>query len=91
MKQAWNEVADGFSNLGRMMKERYHGAGEEEAAQVGDAGSALAHAFDRLIAATREVGDRAADVRARRGRQGAGEAGRVDTQRGLRDHRRADR
>ena len=38
MKQAWNEVADGFSNLGRMMKERYHGAGEEEAAQVGDAG-----------------------------------------------------
>jgi hypothetical protein len=68
MKQAWNDVAEGFSTLGRMMKERYHGAtGEDggDAAQGGggaDSGAALREAFDRLVAAGRELGDRAADV-----------------------------
>jgi hypothetical protein len=68
MKQAWNDVADGFSTLGRMMKERYHGAGEDEAGDAAteggasDAGAALRDAFDRLVAAGREFGDRAADV-----------------------------
>lgn len=65
MKQTWNEVADGFSTLGRMMKERYRDTGGDEAAAGGeaqDAGAALRDAFDRLLIAAREVGDRAADV-----------------------------
>jgi hypothetical protein len=65
MKQAWNEVADGFSTLGRLMKERYQDAGEEEPATGGDtpdAGAALRDAFDRLRIAARDLGDRAADV-----------------------------
>ena len=28
MKQAWRDVEDGFSTLGRMMRERYQGATE---------------------------------------------------------------
>ena len=68
MKQAWNDVADGFSTLGRMMKERYQGAREDEAEDAAtesgasDAGAALRDAFDRLVAAGRDFGDRAADV-----------------------------
>jgi hypothetical protein len=68
MKQAWNDVAEGFSALGRMMKERYEGASGDEpgdAATAGggsDAGAALRDAFDGLVAAGREFGDRAADV-----------------------------
>lgn len=65
MKQAWNEVADGFSTLGRLMKERYQDAGEEESATAGDtpdAAAALRDAFDRLRIAARDLGDRAADV-----------------------------
>jgi hypothetical protein len=65
MKHAWNDVADGFSALGRMMKERYQGAGDEEpdvAAPKVDAGAALREAVDRLVAAGRDLGDRAADV-----------------------------
>jgi hypothetical protein len=66
MKQAWNEVAEGFSALGRMIKERYQSAGgDDTAAAAGstqDAGAALRDAFDRLVAAGRELGDRAADV-----------------------------
>jgi hypothetical protein len=69
MKQAWNEVAEGFSMLGRMLKERY------QAADAGDAGDSavaagaqddgaavLRAAFAKLVAAGREFGDRAADV-----------------------------
>lgn len=67
MKQAWSDVADGFSTLGRMMKERYQGAREDEpenvaAAGESEAGAALRDAFDRLVAAGRELGDRATDV-----------------------------
>ena len=68
MKQAWNDVAEGFSTLGGMMKERYQGASGDkpgDAATAGgesDAGAALRDAFDRLVAAGRELGDRAADV-----------------------------
>jgi hypothetical protein len=68
MKQAWNDVAEGFSLLGRMMKERYHGASGDEPGDdvmeggASDAGAALRDAFDRLVAAGRELGDRAADV-----------------------------
>ena len=68
MKQAWNDVAEGFSTLGRMMKERYQGGSGDEpgaAATPGgtsDARAALRDAVDRLVAAGRELGDRAADV-----------------------------
>jgi len=65
LKQAWNEVADGFSTLGRLMKERYQGAGEETATAAADtpeAGAALREAYDRLLTAARDLGDRAADV-----------------------------
>ncbi len=67
MKQAWNDVEKSFSTLGRMMKERYQGAGEggtDDAPEDGtpDSGAALRQAFDRLVAAGREFGDRAADV-----------------------------
>ena len=47
LKQAWNDVAEGFSTLGRMMKERYQGASEDEpgdaaaAGGMSDAGAAL--------------------------------------------------
>jgi len=67
MKQAWNDVAEGFSMLGRMMKERYQAADVDA---VGDAAAgagakedaALRAAFDKLLAAGREFGDRAVDV-----------------------------
>lgn len=68
MKQAWKDVEVGFSTLGRMMKERYQGADEGETdddAAVGDtqdSGVAFRLSFDRLVAAGREFGDRAADV-----------------------------
>jgi hypothetical protein len=68
MKQAWSDVEQRVSTLGQMMKDRYRGAadGEPDAGvTVGDdheAGAALKGAFDRLVAAVREVGDRAADV-----------------------------
>jgi hypothetical protein len=68
MKHAWNDVAEGFSTLGRMVKERYQGAGGDEpgdAATAGgesDSGAALRDAFDHFVTAGRELGDRAADV-----------------------------
>ena len=68
MKQAWNDVADGFSTLGRMMKERYDAASADEAGDTAAAASAqtdraaFREAFDKLITAGREFGDRAVDV-----------------------------
>ena len=68
MKQAWNDVAEGFSMLGRMMKERYQAANAGEAgdaaaaADARDEDAALRAAFDKLVAAGREFGDRAVDV-----------------------------
>jgi hypothetical protein len=70
MKQAWSDVAEGFSTLGRMMKEHYQGGGSDDetddadagATGTHDAGAALRDAFDRLVAAGRDLGDRAADV-----------------------------
>jgi hypothetical protein len=68
MKQAWREVEDGFSALGRMMKDRYQGATESAAGaadkpgEAPDAGAALRDAFEQLVAAGRELGERAADV-----------------------------
>lgn len=65
VKDAWNEVAEGFSKLGQAMKERYQGADEEGASTGGDAGTSeegLREAFERLVSAGRDVGQRAADV-----------------------------
>ena len=68
MKQAWNDVAEGFSTLGRMMKERYEAASADEASDTAAAASAqtdraaFREAFDKLITAGREFGDRAVDV-----------------------------
>jgi hypothetical protein len=66
MKQVWEDVADGFSTLGRMMKERYQDAGDNgETATVGgtsDADAAFRQAFERLVAAGRELGARATEV-----------------------------
>ena len=64
MRQAWDDVADGFSTLGRMMKERYQDAGDngEAATDGGTSDAAFRQAFERLVAAGREAGARAADV-----------------------------
>jgi hypothetical protein len=66
MKQAWDGVADGFSTLGRMMKERYQDSGDNSGtATVGgtsEADAAFRQAFERLVAAGRELGARAAEV-----------------------------
>lgn len=65
MKQAWNEVADGFTTLGKLMKERYQtshlGDGAESTADPID-DPELRAAFDRFVAAGRELTDRVADV-----------------------------
>ncbi len=66
LKQAWDDVAEGFSSLGRMMKERYQSAAEQRSgsatsSNAPDAG-ALREALDRLVAAGRELGDRAVDL-----------------------------
>jgi hypothetical protein len=66
MKQAWDGVADGFSTLGRMMKERYQDTGDNDEtatlAAASDADVAFRQAFERLVAAGRELGARAAEV-----------------------------
>ena len=68
MKQAWNDVAEGFSMLGRMLKDRYQASNVDETGDAGpgsgaqDDDAALRAAFDKLVAAGREFGDRAVDV-----------------------------
>ncbi|HEX4982080.1 MAG TPA: hypothetical protein VFV63_10295 [Ilumatobacteraceae bacterium] len=67
MKQAWNDVGEGFSMLGRMMKERYQtadagGADDAAAAASAQDDDALRAAFAKLLAAGREFSDRAVDV-----------------------------
>jgi hypothetical protein len=67
MKNAWNDVADSFSKLGQTMKERYRSAGDEpgssaegsdETAGGKDPAAALREAFDQLLAAGRDFGER---------------------------------
>ena len=68
MKQAWNDVEQRLSALGQMVKEHYRGADDGQpdadatAGGDGDAGAELKGAFERLVAAVRDVGERAADV-----------------------------
>ena len=64
MKQAWNDVGDDFTRLGKAMKERYQGRAAENAPDTdrSDADAGVRAAFERLLAAGREFGDRIADV-----------------------------
>ena len=72
MKQAWNEVADGFTSLGKKITDRYHGEppapAADTSAQPGaadherDPAGALRDAVERLVVAARDLGDRAVDV-----------------------------
>ena len=64
MKQAWRDVEDGFSTLGRMMRERYKGAADDPdgTEESSASGAALRDAFEQLVTAGRELGDRTAEV-----------------------------
>ena len=60
IKDAWSDVADHFSSFGRTMKERFDR--EPEPTEPGERGAdptaALREAFDALIAAGRDLGDK---------------------------------
>jgi len=60
VKAAWGDVAEGFSKLGQAMKGRYAGEAPPEAADSPPDG--LRDAFERFIAAGRDIGQRATDV-----------------------------
>ena len=72
MKDAWNEVAEGFAKLGSVMRDRYHGGTDDAPGPAGtgtaaDTGTAagferLREAFERLVEAGRDVGQRSVDV-----------------------------
>ena len=69
VKRAWSEVAESFAALGRVVQERYRsgaGVARDQPAEAAPGEPAEQHgaaelrdAFDRLLAAGREVGDRA--------------------------------
>ncbi len=62
MKQAWNDVAETFTNLAKAMKDHYerfeHEDASEEAARPDVSG--VRAALDRVVDAGRELGDRIA-------------------------------
>jgi hypothetical protein len=60
MQQAWSEVAEQFTALGKTLKERYAAAGEDEAEPKDD--PQLRAALDRLVAAGRDLTDRVTEV-----------------------------
>jgi hypothetical protein len=64
MKDAWNQVAEGFAALGRLMKERFEAdeTAQPLPAEDSSAGEALRESFERFVAAGRDVGRRAVDV-----------------------------
>jgi hypothetical protein len=64
MKDAWADVAEGFSSLGRAIKDRYQGDDSSTSPEAAAAGldQALRDALDRFVAAGREIGQRAVDV-----------------------------
>ena len=72
MKDAWNEVAEGFAKLGNVMRDRYR-IGTDDAPVTADTQAAadtgtaagferLREAFERLVEAGRDVGQRSVDV-----------------------------
>jgi hypothetical protein len=64
MKDAWNDVAEGFASLGRLMKDRFEADETAQPLPAEDtaAGEALRESFERFVAAGRDVGQRAVDV-----------------------------
>lgn len=60
IKDAWSDVADSFSALGRTMKERFDRDAEPDqpTARGSDPTAALREAFEQLIAAGRDLGDK---------------------------------
>jgi hypothetical protein len=63
VKDAWSEVAEGFSNLGQAMKDRYRSTDQEVGSDKSEAEEeGLREAFERFVTAGRDVGQRAVDV-----------------------------
>ncbi len=66
VKDAWSEAADGFAELGAAMRERYRRDADDAPADaaMSDAAGAerLREAFERLVTAGRDVGQRSIDV-----------------------------
>lgn len=64
IKDAWSDVADSFSALGRTMKERFDREPEPEdpGAARTDPSAALREAFEALIAAGRDLGDKVTGI-----------------------------
>jgi len=60
IKDAWSDVADHFSTFGRTMKERFdrEPAATEPGERGADPSAALREAFEQLIAAGRDLGDK---------------------------------
>jgi hypothetical protein len=64
IKDAWSDVADHFSTFGRTMKERFERepAPAEPNERGTDPTAALREAFEQLIAAGRDLGDKVAGL-----------------------------
>jgi hypothetical protein len=65
MKRTWGDVGEGFEALGRLLKERYQspGAGKPAGAEASqEERAALRDAFDKLVTAAKDFGDRTTDV-----------------------------
>jgi hypothetical protein len=65
VKNAWSDVAEEFSKVGKAMKERYHSSEQDRDSRTNEANvsdGGLREAFERLVAAGRDVGERTIDV-----------------------------
>lgn len=65
IKDAWNDVADSFSALGRSMKDRFERDPEAEQSpddKGSDPTAALREAFEQLVAAGRDLGDKVTGI-----------------------------
>lgn len=65
MKQRWDDVGQRFEALGRVVKERYQSAETAPAAEPDDASkerAALREAFEKIVTAAQELGERAASI-----------------------------
>ena len=98
MKQRWEDVGQRFEALGRVLKERYqsaehapdtaHAAEQDEASEER---AALREAFDKIVEAAQELGERAASIVPRPGCQGADHARGAIAERGPDSVRGPDR
>jgi hypothetical protein len=64
MKQSWDQVGQGFETLGRLLKDRYAAHEGRPATPEGtqEERAALREAFDKLVTAAKDFGDRATDI-----------------------------